>query len=161
MFYIVSSDSDFTRLAMRIRESGKMVIGMGEKKTPESFVMACHDYIFFDGNQDACGSASSVSSSPSAGSKEKGSTSQKMTPGISRKLIALLREVVCEAAESDGWSETWGVWPVGFISGNRASRSRPMVSASSSSLLRLAVILSLLILIILSGRKRKPFGKFV
>ena len=105
MFYIVSSDSDFTRLAMRIRESGKMVIGMGEKKTPESFVRACHDYIFFDGNQDACGSASSVSSSPSAGSKVKGSTSQKMTPGISRKLMTLLREVVSEAAESDGWSE--------------------------------------------------------
>ena len=105
VFYIVSSDSDFTRLAMRIRESGKMVIGMGEKKTPESFVMACHDYIFFDGNHDDCGSASSVSSSPSAGSKEKGSTSQKMTPGISRKLMALLREVVSEAAESDGWSE--------------------------------------------------------
>ena len=47
VFYIVSSDSDFTRLAMRIRESGKMVIGMGEKKTPESFVMACNDYVFF------------------------------------------------------------------------------------------------------------------
>lgn len=105
VFNIVSSDSDFTRLAMRIRESGKMVIGMGEKKTPESFVRACHDYIFFDGNQDACSSASSVSSSPSAGSKEKRSTSQMMTPGISRKLIALLREVVSEAAESDGWSE--------------------------------------------------------
>ena len=105
VFYIVSTDSDFTRLAMRIRESGKMVIGMGEKKSPESFVMACHDYIFFDGNHDDCGSASSVSSSPSAGSKEKGSTSQQMTPGISRKLMTVLREVVSEAAESDGWSE--------------------------------------------------------
>ena len=120
VFYIVSSDSDFTRLAMRIRESGKMVIGMGEKNTPESFVRTCHDYIFFEGNQDACGSASSVSSSPSAGSKEKGSTSQKMTPGISRKLIALFREVVSEAAESDGGAELGGVgsrlhlWKPGF-----------------------------------------------
>lgn len=40
-FCIVSSDSDFTRLASRLRESGKMVIGMGEKKTPESFRAAC------------------------------------------------------------------------------------------------------------------------
>lgn len=48
VFYIVSSDSDFTRLVMRIRESGKIVIGMGEKKALESFVLACNDYIFFE-----------------------------------------------------------------------------------------------------------------
>ena len=40
-FCIVSSDSDFTRLASRLRESGKSVIGMGEKKTPDSFRAAC------------------------------------------------------------------------------------------------------------------------
>ena len=40
-FCIVSSDSDFTRLAARLRESGKTVIGMGEKKTPDSFRAAC------------------------------------------------------------------------------------------------------------------------
>ena len=40
-FCIVSSDSDFTRLASRLRESGKMIIGMGEKKTPDSFRAAC------------------------------------------------------------------------------------------------------------------------
>ena len=40
-FCIVSSDSDFTRLASRLRESGKIVIGMGEKKTPDSFRAAC------------------------------------------------------------------------------------------------------------------------
>jgi uncharacterized protein (TIGR00288 family) len=41
IFCIVSSDSDFTRLAVRLRESGRKVIGMGEKKTPESFRAAC------------------------------------------------------------------------------------------------------------------------
>ena len=41
IFCIVSSDSDFTRLAVRLRESGRMIIGMGEKKTPESFRAAC------------------------------------------------------------------------------------------------------------------------
>ena len=46
VFYIVSNDSDFTRLVMRIRESGKVVIGMGEKKALESIVLACNDYIF-------------------------------------------------------------------------------------------------------------------
>ena len=44
-FCIVSSDSDFTRLASRIRESGLIVYGFGEKKTPESFVNACDRFI--------------------------------------------------------------------------------------------------------------------
>ncbi len=45
-FCIVSSDSDFTRLAARIRESGLTVYGFGEKKTPEPFVAACDKFIF-------------------------------------------------------------------------------------------------------------------
>lgn len=47
-FCIVSSDSDFTRLAMRLRESGMMVIGMGEEKTPNPFVKSCHQFKFLD-----------------------------------------------------------------------------------------------------------------
>lgn len=47
-FCIVTSDSDFTRLAARLRESGMMVIGMGEKKTPEPFRVACDKYIYLD-----------------------------------------------------------------------------------------------------------------
>ncbi len=45
-FCIVSSDSDFTRLASRIRESGKRVYGFGEKKTPRPFVTACDRFIY-------------------------------------------------------------------------------------------------------------------
>lgn len=45
-FCLVSSDSDFTRLATRIRESGLTVYGFGEKKTPEAFVAACDKFIF-------------------------------------------------------------------------------------------------------------------
>jgi uncharacterized protein (TIGR00288 family) len=45
-FCIVSSDSDYTRLATRIREEGLIVIGIGEKKTPESFINACNQFIF-------------------------------------------------------------------------------------------------------------------
>lgn len=47
-FSIVSSDSDFTRLAMRLRESGMMVIGMGEQKTPKPFVSSCNQFKFLD-----------------------------------------------------------------------------------------------------------------
>jgi len=45
-FAIVSSDSDFTRLATRIRESGKFVLGIGEKKTPKPFVKACNQFVY-------------------------------------------------------------------------------------------------------------------
>jgi len=45
-FCIVSSDSDYTRLATRIRENGLYVIGVGEKKTPEAFVNACNQFIY-------------------------------------------------------------------------------------------------------------------
>ncbi|MBQ9612275.1 MAG: NYN domain-containing protein [Lachnospiraceae bacterium] len=53
-FCIVSSDGDFNKLATRLREAGKVVIGMGEKKTPESFRASCERFIFLDviGNND-------------------------------------------------------------------------------------------------------------
>ncbi|MCD8300190.1 MAG: NYN domain-containing protein [Clostridiales bacterium] len=47
-FVIASSDSDFTRLAMRLREAGKMVIGMGESKTPKAFVRSCEEFKYLD-----------------------------------------------------------------------------------------------------------------
>lgn len=47
-FALVSSDSDFTRLAARLRESGMQVIGMGEEKTPEPFISACNQFKYLD-----------------------------------------------------------------------------------------------------------------
>lgn len=47
-FCIVSSDSDFTRLATRLREAGMTVIGFGEKKTPQPFISACDKFIYFE-----------------------------------------------------------------------------------------------------------------
>ncbi|UCD21716.1 MAG: NYN domain-containing protein [Chloroflexota bacterium] len=55
-FCIVASDSDYTRLATRIREEGLFVIGVGEKKTPESFINACNQFIYCEnliGRQEA------------------------------------------------------------------------------------------------------------
>ena len=47
-FCIVSSDSDFTRLAIRLRESGMKVIGIGEKKTPNAFIVSCDRFIYIE-----------------------------------------------------------------------------------------------------------------
>ncbi|MDD2216735.1 MAG: NYN domain-containing protein, partial [Eubacteriales bacterium] len=53
-FCLVTSDSDFTRLASRLRESGMDVVGMGERKTPKPFVVACNKFKYLDilANQD-------------------------------------------------------------------------------------------------------------
>lgn len=47
-FCIVSSDSDFTRLVIRLREAGRYVIGIGERKTPHAFIAACDKFIYMD-----------------------------------------------------------------------------------------------------------------
>src|SRR6056297_4271262 len=47
-FCLVSSDSDFTRLATRLRETGMYVIGMGEKKTPKPFIAACDKFVYLE-----------------------------------------------------------------------------------------------------------------
>lgn len=47
-FCLISSDSDFTRLATRLREAGKVVYGLGERKTPEPFIAACDKFVFFE-----------------------------------------------------------------------------------------------------------------
>jgi len=47
-FVLVSSDSDFTRLAVRLREAGMLVIGIGEKKTPSPFIVACNKFIYIE-----------------------------------------------------------------------------------------------------------------
>ena len=48
IFCLVYSDSDFTRLAMRLREAGKEVIGMGMKKTPQPFIAACNKFVYIE-----------------------------------------------------------------------------------------------------------------
>ena len=47
-FCIISSDSDFTRLALRLREAGVKVIGMGQKKTPAPFIAACNQFVYIE-----------------------------------------------------------------------------------------------------------------
>lgn len=60
-FCIVSSDSDFTRLATRLREAGKLVYGLGERKTPEAFIAACDKFVFFEVLRKTGDKAGSVS----------------------------------------------------------------------------------------------------
>ena len=91
-FCIVSSDSDFTRLASRIREAGLFVYGFGQKKTPQAFVSACDKFIFTEilKEQDEV-----------SGGEKKRTT--KELKGDTR-LVNLLRNAAESAADETGWA---------------------------------------------------------
>lgn len=92
-FCLVSSDSDFTPLAARIRESGLKVYGFGEQKTPDAFVAACDKFIFTELLQ---GEQPGAAAPARLGSKELRADA---------KLVALLRRAAEDSAEDDGWAE--------------------------------------------------------
>lgn len=77
-FCLVSSDSDFTRLAARLRESGMTVIGMGESKTPNSFIAACNKFKYLD-ILSAADEAEAEEAAPKAESTKKPAAQPKKT----------------------------------------------------------------------------------
>ena len=91
-FCIVSSDSDFTRLASRIREAGLIVYGFGERKTPKAFVSACDKFIFTE-----------VLRSKDNGNEK---ISRKTTSELKQdtKLVNLLRNAVEASSDDSGWA---------------------------------------------------------
>jgi uncharacterized LabA/DUF88 family protein len=92
-FCLVSSDSDFTKLATRLREAGMRVYGIGEKKTPDPFIVACDKFIYLEILHD-------VDEKVDANSKSKKPNLDKITP----KVIRLLRTSVSDSADEDGWA---------------------------------------------------------
>ena len=75
-FVLVSSDSDFTRLAIRLREAGRYVIGMGEKKTPNPFIVACDKFIYIEVLRER----EKKSEAAAAAKKKKAETQKKSEP---------------------------------------------------------------------------------
>ena len=82
-FCLVSSDSDFTRLASRLRESGMTVIGMGESKTPNSFIAACNKFKYLDILSAA--DEEETEDTPRNEPTKKGFSAQKVRAKIQRK----------------------------------------------------------------------------
>ena len=96
-FCIISSDSDFTSLAQRIRESGKRVYGFGEKKTPQPFVAACDRFVYTE-----------IFSLKIDAQEEP----HKIPPNKLKqdtKLINLFRSAIDAASNEDGWAHLGGV----------------------------------------------------
>ncbi|MDR0602388.1 MAG: NYN domain-containing protein [Treponema sp.] len=99
-FCIVSSDSDFTRLAARLRESGRTVYGFGEKKTPRAFVSVCDKFIYTEILREPEESDEDDARPASRPRKEfKGD----------RRLLKLLRDTVEDLADESGWAYLGGV----------------------------------------------------
>ena len=98
-FCIVSSDSDFTRLAARLRESGMTVYGFGERKTPKPFVAACDKFVYIENLVPAAGKSAPVDETlrPSP----RASADQLKADAT---LVNRLRDAVEAASDEEGWA---------------------------------------------------------
>ena len=96
-FCLVSSDSDFTRLAVRLRESGMYVIGMGEKKTPNAFIAACNKFKYLEVLEQA----NRPKPEPKAAPAPVEPVESEMTPlsTIKRAILTIVDEV----SDEDEW----------------------------------------------------------
>jgi uncharacterized LabA/DUF88 family protein len=99
-FCIVSSDSDFTRLAIRLREAGMKVFGFGEKKTPKPFITACDKFIYIE----ILKPEPAVTIEMTTTTKSKPKTEAKSLDKIDRELIMLITESVEDLADENGWT---------------------------------------------------------
>lgn len=95
-FCIVSSDSDFTRLASRLRESGMSVIGMGERKTPQPFISACERFKYLDILGRKPGDVEDIVTKD--GKNHKSGLISK------EKLVEAIQNIITEISDEDGWA---------------------------------------------------------
>jgi len=114
-FCIVSSDSDFTRLATRLREAAMTVIGIGEKKTPNPFIVACDKFIYLEilKNQVEAAAAEEEEEEAAKKSTKTGTGATKRTvtkrkkpkyEKVTPKVIRLIATSISDVADEDGWA---------------------------------------------------------
>jgi len=96
-FCLVSSDSDFTRLATRLREAGMKVYGIGEKKTPNPFIVACDKFIYIEILKHQGSESESEAS-------EKTVVSKNDVDTITKKEIRFIAETIDDVSDDDGWA---------------------------------------------------------
>jgi len=105
-FCIVSSDSDFTRLATRLREAGMKVIGIGEKKTPQPFISACDKFIYLEIIKSSA-LTNEQNSEKGKRSKKTGKTNERDEndpQAATRKVRLLISGSITDIADENGWA---------------------------------------------------------
>jgi NYN domain/OST-HTH/LOTUS domain len=119
-FCIVSSDSDFTRLAQRLREEGLMVFGFGEKKTPESFVAACDKFVYTEVLRPEVVPVVQAPAKPLPARKSANPAASKAPPVKAAEAtpakpvaavlpIKLIRQAIEEESDENGWANLGSV----------------------------------------------------
>lgn len=105
-FCIVSSDSDFTRLATRLREAGMKVFGIGERKTPSPFIVACDKFIYLEIINSPVTSQEPVRSNKTKGkpsrSPQKSAENDQQTQ--TKRVRQLIATSITDLADENGWA---------------------------------------------------------
>jgi uncharacterized LabA/DUF88 family protein/Fe-S-cluster formation regulator IscX/YfhJ len=101
-FCIISSDSDFTRLATRLREAGMKVIGIGQKKTPNPFIVACDKFVYMEiiplvDEPEATGA-------PEAKTKPVKQKQKPQVDKVNKETLKLIRTTINDLADENGWA---------------------------------------------------------
>ncbi len=124
-FCIVSSDSDFTRLATRLREAGMLVIGIGEKKTPNPFIVACDKFVYIE-----------VLKKPNdkKGSKADKSVDKAQVDKVTEKEISLISTTIADLSDDDGWAFLGDV-------GNMIQKKQPNFDSRNYGFLKLTPLI--------------------
>ena len=100
-FVLVSSDSDFTRLATRLREAGMKVYGMGEKKTPKPFIVACDKFVYIESLK--AGESLSAAETPAPAEKPRKKSASAPAPK-EQDIGELIAQSVEDLADEDGYA---------------------------------------------------------
>jgi len=108
-FCLVSSDSDFTKLATRLREAGMKVFGFGEKKTPTSFIAACNKFIYIEILTTREAKIETVKSPSKLANKNAAAGSQTVVSApsilkVDKDLVKLIKASINDIADENGWA---------------------------------------------------------
>ena len=119
-FVLISSDSDFTRLAIRLREAGMYVIGIGERKTPNPFIIACDKFIYIEVIRERAGTAEEAPASTGSRRRRKSDSKKKTAekqaekaavkpvenkPRVPESVVELIAASVADMADEDGYAD--------------------------------------------------------
>jgi uncharacterized LabA/DUF88 family protein len=141
-FCIVSSDSDFTKLAARLREAGMYVIGMGEKKTPKPFIAACEKFKYLE----VLATLPTNHSEINANVRLEKQDVPKEGMASKEELIKSLKIIITETSDEDGWAFLGEV-------GNRLNKRYPDFDTRNYGYSKLTPLISSLTQFEIQSRK--------
>lgn len=133
-FCIVSSDSDFTRLATRLREAGMKVIGIGEKKTPAPFIAACEKFIYLEILKPTPPPVKKTNTKKQPADKTESKAKIKKPGELPKDVIRLIANAIDMVADDEGWAF------LGEI-GNLISKKRPDFDSRNYGYLKLSSLI--------------------